>query len=369
VSSTTSIWQSTRPPLPNSGPIVEKGTGSLPPVPELSGGIVGIIVKALLGSIGSFLAGLIEPLMATVQRLIGIKRMPWLFLTPNLVAVGVFALFPVLLNVYYAFTGSDRVYPGERPFVGTDNFRILLNCGDYTNPSSCTRDLFWRALYNTAAFVPVQVIALTIVSLITALVLNRPLRGLGFFRAIFFLPVMLSPVVVALVWRWILQRQGLLNGLAGGVGLGPFDWLGTPSFSFFWSVFVTVWARMGFYTLILLAGLQAIPRDVYEAAKMDSASPWRVFSKITLPLLQPTLLVVVVLGTIGAVQTFDELYVLTGGGPGSATLLLIQHIYETGFAASPRNLGLAAAASLLVGVVLLLLTLLQFRFARRSYDG
>jgi alpha-1,4-digalacturonate transport system permease protein len=132
---------------------------------------------------------------------------------------------------------------------------------------------------------------------------------------------------------------------------------------------VTVWARIGFYTLILLAGLQAIPRDVYEAAKMDSASPWRVFSRITLPLLQPTILVVLVLATIGAVQTFDELYVLTGGGPGSATLLLIQHIYETGFASSPRNLGFAAAASLLVGVVLLLLTLLQFKFSGRSYDG
>jgi alpha-1,4-digalacturonate transport system permease protein len=321
------------------------------------------------GKVGSALAGLIEPAMVGIQRLIGIRRMPWLFLTPNLVAVAVFALFPVLLNVFYSVTGSDRIYPADRPFVGADNFRILLSCADYTNPSSCTRDLFWRALYNTAAFVPVQVIALTLISLVTALILNRPLKGRSFFRAIFFLPVMLSPVVVALVWRWILQRQGLLNGIADMAGLDPIDWLGTPSTSFFWSVFVTVWSRMGFYTLILLAGLQAIPRDVYEAARMDSATPWRVFYKITLPLLQPTILVVLVLGTIGAVQTFDELYVLTGGGPGSATLLLIQHIYETGFAASPRNLGLAAAASLLVGVVLLLLTLLQFRFSGRSYDG
>ncbi len=330
---------------------------------------MGTIAQRIVGGIGSVLGGIIEPLMVGVQRLIGIKRMPWVFLTPNLVAVAVFALFPVLLNIFYSVTGSDRIYPADRPFVGIENFEILLACTDYGDPSSCRRDLFWRALYNTAMFVPVQVIVLTIVSLITALVLNRPLRGLGFFRAMFFLPVMLSPVVVALVWRWILQRQGLLNGITSSAGLGTFDWLGTPNMSFFWSVFVTVWARMGFYTLILLAGLQAIPRDVYEAAKMDAASPWRVFSRITLPMLQPTLLVVLVLGTIGAVQTFDELYVLTGGGPGSATLLIIQHIYETGFAASPRNLGLAAAASLLAGLVLLVLTLLQFRFSRRSYDG
>lgn len=325
--------------------------------------------RRLAGGAGSILGNLIEPPMNAVQRLIGIRRMPWLFLTPNLVAVALFALFPVLLNIYYSVTGSDRIYPGERPYVGGENFRVLLSCTDYTNPATCSRDLFWRALYNTAAFVPVQVIALTVISLITALVLNRPIRGRGFFRAMYFLPVMLSPVVVALIWRWILQRQGLLNGILDAVGSGPADWLGTPQMSFFWSVFVTVWARIGFYTLILLAGLQAIPRDVYEAAKMDSASPWRVFYKITLPLLQPTILVVVVLSTIGAVQTFDELYVLTGGGPGSATLLLIQHIYETGFASSPRNLGFAAAASLLVGVVLLLLTLLQFRFSGRGYDG
>lgn len=327
------------------------------------------LAQRALGNIGDFVAGAFEPVMSAIQRRIGIRRMPWLFLLPNLVAVGLFALFPVVLNVYYSVTGSDRIYPGERPYVGGQNFNVLLSCTDYTDPSTCTRDLFWRALYNTAAFVPVQVVVLTVVALVTALILNRPLHGRGFFRAIFFLPVMLSPVVVALIWRWILQRHGLLNGVATGLGFEPVDWLGTPSMSFFWSVFVTIWARLGFYTLILLAGLQAIPRDVYEAARMDSASPWRMLTRITLPLLQPTILVVVVLATIGAVQTFDELYVLTGGGPGSATLLLIQHIYETGFAASPRNLGLAAAASLLVGGVLLLLTLLQFRFSRRSYDG
>src|SRR5690606_25078807 len=131
------------------------------------------------------------------------------------------------------------------------------------------------ALYNTAMFVPIQVVAITLVSLLTALVLNRSLRGLGFFRAVFFLPVMLSPVVIALLWRWILQRNGILNGVLDAFGVNSVNWLGEPNFAFFWSVFITVWAKMGFYTLILLAGLQAIPRGVYEAARMDSASPSR----------------------------------------------------------------------------------------------
>jgi ABC-type spermidine/putrescine transport system permease subunit I len=199
-----------------------------------------------------------------------------------------------------------------------------------------------------------------------ALCLNREIRGRGFFRGVFFFPVMLSPVVVALTWQWILQRNGALNGLMTWVGLTPVNWLVFPNTAFFWSVFITVWAHMGFYTIILLAGLQAIPKDVYEAAKMDSANNWRVFSRITLPMLKPMLLVVFVLCVIRSVQTFDELYVLTGGGPGSATMLMVQYIYEIGFAVQPRNFGLAAAASLLLGIVLLIFTGVQLRLSRSA---
>ena len=135
----------------------------------------------------------------------------------------------------------------------------------------------------------------------------------------FFYPVLLSPVVVALIWKWVLQREGVLNAALAGAGASSVGWLSDASWAFFWRVFVSIWAHMGFYTLILLAGLQAIPADLYEAAEMDSASPWRRFSRITLPLLMPNLIVVLVLGLIRAVQIFDEVFVLTGGGPGSAT--------------------------------------------------
>jgi len=213
--------------------------------------------------------------------------------------------------------------------------------------------------------VVLQVGFMILLSLIAALVLNRNIPLKGFFRAVFFYPVLLSPVVVALIWKWILQRNGLLNAGLEGVSLPTVNWLLDPSWAFFWVVFVSIWAHMGFYVLILLAGLQAIPGDVYEAAQMDGTPAWRQLVRITLPLLTPTLLVVMVLSLIRAVQAFDEIYVLTGGGPGSATTLLIQYIYDTGFATRPRQFGLAAAASLMMAGVLLVLTLAQLAATRK----
>ncbi|WP_246750390.1 carbohydrate ABC transporter permease [Martelella lutilitoris] len=323
----------------------------------------------MLANVAALPARLIEPAMSRVQKTIGIKRMPWIFLIPNLTAVLLFALLPVFINIFYSVTGSDRLYPVDRPFIGMANYETLLDCRNYLQPSTCSRDLFWRALGNSLVFVPTQVVLMIGISLLTAICLNREIRGRGFFRGVFFFPVMLSPVVVALTWQWILQRNGALNGLLESVGLGGINWLVHADTAFAWAVAVTIWAHMGFYTIILLAGLQAIPRDVYEAAKMDSASHWRVFRRITLPLLLPVLLVVFVLCVIRSVQTFDELYVLTGGGPGSATMLMVQYIYEVGFAAQPRNFGLAAAASLLLGLVLLLFTALQLKFSRSARDG
>lgn len=214
-----------------------------------------------------------------------------------------------------------------------------------------------------------QVTLMIAVALVTALILNREIRGRGFWRAMFFFPVLLSPVVVGLIWRWILQRQGLLNFTLLPFGHQPFAWLTDPTWAFAAAVGVSVWAHMGFYTLILLAGLQAIPRDLYEAAEMDGTRPGRVFRRITLPLLWPNLIVVIVLALIKAVQIFDEVYVLTGGGPGTSTLFLTQYIYETGFASQLRNPGLAAAASILMGLVLVALTLAQLGLGRKDKKG
>ena len=308
----------------------------------------------------------LEPPFAAIQKRVGIKGMAYVFVAPNMIIFSVFVALPMILNIWYALTGSNRLMMGERPYVGFDNFAALLDCKDYLDVNSCKQDRFWRAVHNSVLFVALQVTAMVALSLVTALILNGKLRARGFFRAVFFFPVLLSPVVVALIWKWILQRDGLLNALLLASGGERIAFLHDASWSFFWTVFVSVWAHMGFYALILLAGLQAIPADLYEAAEMDGTPKWRVFWRITVPLLLPTLLVVVILSLIRAVQAFDEIYVLTGGGPGTATQFIVQYIYETAFANQVHLLGLAAAASLLVAVVLMVLTLLQLRI---SYHG
>lgn len=324
---------------------------------------------AILGIVYRFVFDLFERPMQAVQRLTGVQRIAWLFLLPNLVIFGLFTFLPILLNIVYATTGGDAILLRDRPFIGGANFASLLECDNYLDPNSCRRDIFWRAVHNTGLFVVLQVGLMIGFSLVTALILNRNIPWRGFFRSVFFYPVLLSPVVVALIWKWILQRYGVLNAALEGVGLQSVNWLIDADWAFFWIVFVSIWAHMGFYTLILLAGLQAIPSDVYEAAEMDGASRWRVFTRITMPLLAPTMVVVIVLSLIRAVQAFDEIFVLTGGGPGTATTLILQYIYETGFAAKPQLFGLAAAASLLMGAVLLILTLVQLRVARSRSEG
>ena len=322
-----------------------------------------------IGLVLTWLPKLLEPLMRGIQRLLGLARMPWVFLTPNLLILGTFTFLPIVINFYYAFTGGAQLMPVERPYVGAENLATLFDCGNFLDPSTCRKDLFWRSVFNTAKFSLAQVALMVAFSLVTALVLNRKIIGRGFWRGVYFYPVLLSPVVVALIWKWLLQREGVLNAALAAGGATPVVWLNDPSWAFFWVVFVTIWAHMGFYTLILLAGLQAIPKDLYEAAQMDHASPWRTFSRITLPLLMPNLVVVLVLALIRAVQTFDEVFVLTGGGPGSATMFLVQFIYQTGFMEPIRLYGIAAAASLVLAVALIVLTLVQLRFTRTERAG
>ena len=324
---------------------------------------------AAIATVAGAVLNLVDVPMRALQRALGVPRIGWMFVAPNLLILGLFTFLPIVINFYFAFSGGVELYPSQRPLTGLDNLETLFDCGNYLDPSTCRQDIFWRAIYNTAFFALVQVGLMVSFALITALVLNRKIIGRGFFRGVFFYPVLLSPVVVALIWKWMLQREGVLNALMVAAGAAPVEWLTQGHWAFFWSVFVSIWAHMGFYTLILLAGLQAIPADVYEAAEMDGATPWRRFSRITLPLLMPNLVVVLVLGMIRAVQVFDEVFVLTGGGPGSATTFIVQYIYQTGFAEAIHQYGLAAAASLVLALSLLLLTLVQLRLTNKTLAG
>ncbi len=310
--------------------------------------------------------GLIDAPLRALQKRTGLSGMALFFLAPNMLIFGIFVLLPLAINFVYSLTGGSALFLPDRSYVGGNQYERLFDCSSYLDPLTCQEDAFWTAVSNTFWFVVLQVTFMILAALVTALILNRNLAARSFWRAVFFFPVLLSPVVVGLIWRWILQRQGLLNFILYPFGVEPYTWLTDRMWSFTAAVGVSLWAHMGFYALILLAGLQAIPKDLYEAADMDGTRPARVFWRITLPLLMPNLIVVIVLALIRSVQVFDEVYILTGGGPGTSTLFLTQYIYETGFVSQPRNPGLAAAASILMGLVLVVLTLLQLGLGRRG---
>ncbi len=324
-------------------------------------------MKRLLWRVLEAFMNLIGLVMDPIQKLVGrTDNMGYIFVLPNLLIFGIFVLFPMLLNFYYAFTGGTRLFPQDRPFVGTANFEALFDCQNYLEPNTCREDLFWRGIYNTIVYVIFEVTGMVLFALITSLVLNRKVRGRGFFRSIFFYPVLLSPVVVALIWKWILQRNGILNAILNAFGQESILFLLNAHWATFWVIFVSAWAQMGFYTLILLAGLQSIPAELYEAGQIDGAGNWPRFRYITLPLLMPTMFVVLVLALIRAVQVFDQVFVLTGGGPGTATQYMVQYIYDTGFANQVQRFGLAAAASVVLGLTLWVFTLIQLRIGRSS---
>lgn len=299
------------------------------------------------------------------QRVLGTERMGYLFVLPNLLIFGIFILIPMLLNFYFALTSGQSILPENREFVGSENLGTLLTCEDYFAPLTCEEDRFWRAAGNTFVYVSGELLATVVIALITALALNRQIVGRAFFRSVFFYPVLLSPVVVALIWKWVLQTDyGALNALIVNLGGEKVRFLTDGGWASFWTILVNVWAQMGFYTLILLAGLQSIPSELYEAGSIDGANALSKFQYVTLPLLRPTLLVVIVLAVIRAVQVFDHVFVLTGGGPGTATLYLVQYIFQTGF--DQRRFGMAAAASLVLASVLLVVTFVQLRIGRRG---
>ncbi len=309
----------------------------------------------------------LDLLLMPLQRLLGMRRMAYFFVAPNMLIFGVFILLPMLLNFYFGFTKGQSILLTKREFVGTENLETLLACEDYGNPNTCSEDLFWRGVRNTGTYVIAQVSTMVLLALVTALALNQKVVLRGFFRSVFFYPVLLSPVVVALIWKWFLRYDnGLLNFLLESLGYERVQFLADANWARLWMIVVSDWAQMGFYTLILLAGLQAIPASLYEAAEIDGANAWKRFRFVTLPLLMPTMTVVLVLAFIRAVQVFDQVFVLTGGGPGTATLYIVQYIFRQAFVVSPRQYGMGAAASLLLALVLLVLTLAQLYFARRS---
>ena len=329
--------------------------------------VVGFFATKPTGGYGSRIMSAIGWPIEVMQRATGSRTLPYLFLIPNLLIFGLYTFAPLFINIGFSFTDGQSINFTERDFAGTDNFKRLTSEVQIdTGGENREDDKFQRAVADTIIFVIFQVPIMILFALVTALVLNRDIRGRAFWRSIFFYPVMLSPVVVGFLWTLILKRTGVLSLTLMNWGWieEPIQWLSDPSWSMFWSIFVYTWAHLGFYMLILLAGLQAIPKDLYEAAKMDGAPGWRMLTRITLPLLMPTLLVVTILSMIKAFQAFEELYAMQ-----VRWISVVSYIFETsGLRGQPttHGLGIAAMASLLIAIVLMVLSLLQLWLTARQ---
>jgi multiple sugar transport system permease protein len=280
----------------------------------------------------------------------------WFFLAPSLALIGVFFFLPVVASLLLSITDFD-IYgianPSNTRFVGLDNYSRLLRTPDFS-----------LALRNTFYFAFVGGPLTIAVSLGAALLLSSKLvRFKGFFRTIYFTPFVTTLVAVAIVWKYLYHtRYGLFNYGLGMIGIGPIDWLGDPHWAMPSIILMAVWKSFGYNMLIFIAGLQAIPEDLYDAAEIDGASAVRRFFSITLPMLAPTLVFVSVITMIGYFQLFAEPYVMTQGGPLRSTTSVVLLMYEEGF--RWWRMGNAAAIAFVLFIVILLATLVQFRLQK-----
>ena len=283
------------------------------------------------------------------------------FVAPALGLLAVFFLLPTVAALVLSFTDFDVYAVADSSrlrLVGLDNYVRLLHDAR-----------FWTALRNTVWFVLVAGPASIAVSLAAALLVDaKVVRGRAIFRTILFLPVVTTLVAVAVVWRYLYHpRYGLLNQLLGGVGIAPVDWLGDPAWALPALALLAVWKNFGFNMLIFLAGLQAIPERLSEAARLDGANRWQELWHVTVPMLAPTFVFVGVITTIGYLQLFAEPYVMTQGGPANSTLSVVLLMYEEGF--RWWNLGYGAAVAFVLFALILTVSLVQLWLQRRALAG
>jgi multiple sugar transport system permease protein len=278
------------------------------------------------------------------------------FVLPSLIGVGAFLLIPVLTVGVVSLFHWDYLTPPK--FVGLSNYADLLGDGQVRNSFAVT-----------AYYVLLNIPAQTALALFIAVQLNKRLRGRTVFRGIYLLPWLATPVAMGIVFQWIFDpRNGALNNFLGIFGIAPIAWLSDPHWAMPAIAMVNIWQYTGYTVLFFLAGLQGIPEDIYEAARLDGAGPASIFFRITLPLLAPTMVFVLVTSIIGSFQVFDTVAVMTQGGPGDATRVVNYLIYEKAF--KFFDAGSASALSMLLFLVLLAVTIAQFLYFRNrtTYD-
>lgn len=280
----------------------------------------------------------------------------WVLAGPALAVIAVFFALPVAAGLALSLTDFDLYALADittMRFVGLQNYARLLQT-----------PLFWQALGNTFYFVVVGVPVSVGLSLAAALLLHaRVTRWSAFFRTALFAPVVTTVVAVAVIWRYLLHtRYGLINQALEGIGLAPVDWLGNPYWSMPAIILFAAWKNFGYNMIILLAALQAVPREIYESARVDGAGPLRQFTDMTIPMLMPTLVMVGIMTVSGYFQLFAEPYVMTQGGPLRSTVSVLYFMYEEGF--RWWNLGNASAVAFLLFVVIFAVSWVLMRFDR-----
>lgn len=279
----------------------------------------------------------------------------YMFLLPNLIGFLVFMLFPILFAFYIMLT--DWSLANEPEFVGLKNFDTMIN-----DP------IFWQSLKNSFYYTFVAVPTGIFAAFWLALALNRKLRGIVFFRTVYFLPQVTLTVAAATIWRWIYQPEiGLINYILSLIGIDGPNWIYNTSWAMPAVIIMSNWQGVGFAMLILLAGLQGIPEEFYEAASIDGASAWQRMRFVTIPMLSPAIFFVLVTSLIGAFQAFDQFFILTNGGPANATTPLTLYIFNNAFKFFKMGYGAALAAVLFV--IILIITIIQWQLAKRWVYG
>lgn len=277
----------------------------------------------------------------------------YLFLLPNTIGFLIFTVLAVVASAAISLTEWDLLSPAK--FIGLANYQHILT------DDPLFRQVMVNTLYFTFASVPLAVL----IALGLALALNQGLRGIALFRVAYFMPVITSMVVVAMIWRWFYNPDfGVLNYFLSILGVGnPPNWLASQQWAMPAVIIMAVWKQLGYNMVIFLAGLQAIPANLYEAASIDGAGRWQRFWHVTIPLLTPTTFFIIIVSIIGSLQVFDAVLVLTEGGPANATRTIVFHIWQQAFGF--LQMGYAAAVAWVLFFMIFIVTLLQWRLQQR----
>lgn len=281
---------------------------------------------------------------------------PYFFLLPSGLILILFFFYPLIDVFYLSLTKYSIV--SEPVFIGLKNFQKL-----YNDP------IFWKSLKNSILFLIGAVPPLVIIPIFLAVIINNAIRGISFFRALFYLPSIISIIVIGIAWKWLYSENGPLNYILSLLHItdDKLLWLSNPNLALISVIIVTVWRGLGYYMIIYLAGLQSIPKDLYESCEIDGGGFFAKHLNITIPLLKPSIVFVAVVSSINALKVFVEIYVLTGGGPAYNSTTLVQYLYEKAF--QSLELGYACAIGVVLFIITLVFSMINIKIIEKNWQA